>query len=291
MRFHFSLRELAVFCAVAQSGNVRRAADSVSCTQSAASQAVARLERKLGRELFDRRGRRVVLNENGRMLLPQAQALLDASLELQKTWSDEPPALDLAASTTIARYVLPRLLAVYRQRYPCARIRVQVGNTAEVSAAVDVMAADFGLIEGPCHLPTLNIQLWREDALVLVAPPEHPLAQGIATRAQLAKARWLLREPGSGTRDEVDRWLRTTVGPIVPDMELADSGMIWRAVASGAGISCLPRVVVAHALQNGALAEITSELVPPKRMLSLVRHPARISTRGMKELLTLDLNP
>lgn len=287
MTLRFSLRELEVFCAIARHGGVHRAAEAVARTQSAASQSLARLERGLGQALFDRRGRQLVLNARGRALLPRAQALLDAARELQGSWDNAPPALHLAASSTIARYVLPPLLAAYRLQYPAAVLEVQSGNTAEVSAAVDAMAVDFGLIEGPCHRSGLLVEPWREDALVLIAPPGHALTHGVAGRVQLAAAPWLLREPGSGTRKEVDQWLRSSIGCITPDMELGDSGMIWRAVAAGAGISCLPRVVVAEALQQGAVMEIHSKPAPPKRMFSLLRHPARAPTRGLQALLAL----
>lgn len=287
MGLHFSLRELDVFCAIAEHGSVHRAAAVVARTQSAASQSLARLERGLGHALFDRRGRQLVLNERGRALLPRARALLDAAHELQRSWDGAPPTLHLAASSTIARYVLPPLLAAYRRRFPDAVVQVQSGNTAEVSAAVDALAVDFGLIEGPCHRPHLLVEPWMDDALVLIAPPGHPLTRGVATRTELAAAPWLLREAGSGTREEVDQWLRAQVGAIQPDMELGDSGTIWRAVAAGAGVSCLPRVVVADALERGAVVEIRCKLVPPKRMLSLLRHPARAPTRGLQALRAL----
>ena len=135
MTLRFSLRELEVFCAVARHDNVGRAADAVSLTQSAASQALARLEQALGQRLFDRHGRRLGLNENGRLLLPRAQALLGEAEECQALLTGGALSLRLGASTTIASYLMPAELARFRRAYPGAAVRRTVGNTARVAAA------------------------------------------------------------------------------------------------------------------------------------------------------------
>lgn len=275
MRLRLTLRELELFCAIAKHGSVRRAAEAVALTQSATSQALARLEQALDAPLFDRRGRRLVLNEAGRLLLPRAQRLLDDAQALQGLLAGAPMSIHLGASTTIANYLLPQLLAELRRREPAAQVRLSAGNTAEVVAAVAAMRLDFGLIEGPCRHPQLQVTHWRDDELVPIAPPGHALAQGRVRRQQLAAARWLLRESGSGTRDEVERWLLLHVGEVRADMELGDNEAIKRAVAAGVGISCLPRLVVADLLASGALAEIDTGLPPLVRPLSLVRHAQR----------------
>jgi DNA-binding transcriptional LysR family regulator len=288
MTLRFTLRELEVFCAIARYDNVNRAADAVALTQSAASQALARLEQSLGQRLFDRRGRRLVLNEAGRLLLPHARSLLDGAQELQGLLEGSALALRMGASTTIANYLLPSLLAAFRAAYPEARVQLAVGNTSEVAAAVATMEVDFGLIEGPCHHPDLRVARWREDALVLIAPRGHPVTRRRADKAQLATLHWLLREPGSGTREEAERWLLRHVGEVRTDMELGDSEAIKRAVAAGLGVSCLPRAVVADALASGAVAEIRTDLPTPVRMLSRIHHRQRQATRGMRAFLALD---
>jgi len=286
MPLRFSLRELEVFCAIAQHDHVHRAAEAVALTQSAASQALARLEAALGRPLFDRRGRRLVLNDNGRQLLPRARALLDQAQEVQTLWDEGGPALNLGASSTIANYLLPAQLAAYRQAHPGAPVQLTVGNTREVVAAVAAMEVDFGLIEGVCSDSHLQVERWRADELVVIAAPAHALARQ-PTRAQLAAAPWLLREPGSGTREEVERWLLTHLGSVRADMELGNSEAIKRAVAAGLGLSCLSRSAVADFLASGALVEVATGLPPLVRQLCLVRHRERPATRGMQAFLAL----
>jgi len=287
MPLRFSLRALEVFCAVARHDNVHRSAGDVALTQSAASQALARLEQALGQPLFDRRGRRLVLNEAGRLLLPHARALLDDAEQLQGLLAGDALSLRLGASTTIANYLLPARLAAFRAAHPGARVQLTVGNTGDVAVAVAAMEVDFGLIEGACHHPDLRVARWRPDEMVLIAPPGHPAARRRATPAQLAGMRWLLREPGSGTREEVERWLLAHVGEVRADMELGDSEAIKRAVAAGLGVSCLSRAVVADALASGTVVEMRTGLPAPVRLLSVVRHRERRPTRGMRAFLAL----
>lgn len=287
MRLRLTLRDLDLFCAIARHGSVRGAADAMALTQSATSQALARLERALDAPLFDRRGRRLVLNEAGRRLLPQAQRLLDDALALQGLLAAPPLSLQLGASTTIASYLLPQLLAQLRRREPAAQVQLTVGNTADVVAAVAAMRVDFGLVEGPCRNARLHVRHWRDDELIPIAPPGHALARGRVQKQQLAAARWLLREPGSGTRDEVERWLLLHVGEVRADMELGNSEAIKRAVAAGLGISCLPRLVVADLLASGAVREIDTGLPPLLRPLSLVRHAQRPAPPFIEELFSV----
>jgi DNA-binding transcriptional LysR family regulator len=289
MALRFTLRELEVFCAIARQENVNRAADALAMTQSAASQALARLEEALGQSLFDRHGRRLVLNEEGRLLLSRAQALLDEAEALQGL-GDELLSLKLAASTTIANYLVPAQLAALRRLHPQARVALTVGNTGEVVAAVAALEVDFGLIEGPSHHPDLRVEPWREDELVVFVAAGHPLAsQGLDSLQQLADAPWLLREGGSGTREEVERVLLPLLGRLNVDMEIGDSEAIKRAVAAGLGVSCLSRSVIADLLERGQVKALDG-LPPLKRMLHCIRHRDRAVTRGMARFLEIAAN-
>ncbi|MBZ0224382.1 MAG: LysR family transcriptional regulator, partial [Comamonas sp.] len=247
--------------------------------------ALAQLERGLGESLFDRHGRSLTLNENGRLLLPQARALLVSAEELQTLLSGGALSLHLGASTTIANYLLPTELARFRKAHPGARVRLKVGNTTDVVEAVAAMDVDFGLIEGTCHHPDLLVHNWRIDQLVVIAPPGHPFASRRPSHAELAAAPWLLREAGSGTREEVERSLLARIGELNVDIELGDSEAIWRAVAAGLGLSCLSRSIVAVPLAAGQLVEIAIGAAPMERWLRVVRHRSKPTMRGMQAFL------
>lgn len=281
-RLRLSLRQLEVFAAIARSSSTREAALRVARSQSAASAALAELETVLGEPLFDRVGRRLLLNENGRALLPAAIALLDQAAELQALFTGEHAApLRVAASLTIGEYLLPDLVAQWKQAHPNSPVRMDIGNTTEVIAAVAGLEADVGFIEGPQTHPDLRVRPWLSDELVIVAAPAHPLAAAStsgarnfagrkATARQLAEAEWILREPGSGTRQASDRWLLEHLGQLNIGFELGSTEAIKRLAAAGAGLACLSRHVVVQALQQGDLVEVPTRLPPARRRLAMV---------------------
>ena len=271
-RLRISLRQLEVFAAIARSASTRAAAERVSRSQSAASAALAELEAALGEALFDRVGRRLVLNENGRALLPAATALLDQAVELQAMFSGEHAApLRVSASLTIGEYLLPDLVAQWKLAHPQSAVHLAIGNSTEVIAAVAAMDADVGFIEGPQTHPDLSVRPWLSDELVIVAAPGHPLASGQrASVRQLVEAAWILREPGSGTRQASDRWLLEHLGQLNIGFELGSTEAIKRLAAAGAGLACLSRHVVLQSLERGDLAEVHTRLPVARRRLSLV---------------------
>ena len=272
-----TLRQLAVFVATARAGSTRVAADRVARSQSAASSALADLETALGASLFDRVGRRLVLNENGRALLPRAQALLERAGELQNLLGGTHGApLRVAASFTSGEYLLPAMVARWSRAQPDSPVRLRIGNTADVIAAVSGFEADVGFIEGPQTHPDLLVRPWIEDELVVIAAAGHALAGRIATPRQLAGQTWVLREPGSGTRQVADAWLMGHLPQVIVGYELGSTEAIKRVVAEGDGLACLSR----HALDNGGavdgrLAVLRTRLPAARRRLGTVLHRQR----------------
>lgn len=297
-RLRLSLRQLEVFAAIAHSGSTREAASRVARSQSAASAALAELESVLGAQLFDRVGRRLVLNENGRALLPSAMALLGQAADLQGLYTGEHAApLRIAASLTIGEYLLPGLMAQWKLAHPHSTVHLTIGNTSEVIAAVAAMEADVGFIEGPQTHSDLRVRRWVSDELVVVAGPGHPLAAGMgaavgapasatapephAVRSpgpgparvsarQLAEASWILRENGSGTRQASDRWLIDHLGGLNIGFELGSTEAIKRLAAAGAGLACLSRHTVAEELASGRLVALRTGLPVARRKLAMV---------------------
>jgi DNA-binding transcriptional LysR family regulator len=270
-RLRFSLKQLEVFVAIAQGGSARNAAERVARSQSAASAALAELEHTLAVQLFDRIGRRLVLNENGRALLPGAAALLNHAAELQALFTDEHAApLRVAASLTVGEYLLPALIASWQQTHRTSLVRLAIANTSEVIAAVVNVDADLGFIEGPQTHPDLLVHPWLADELVVVAAPNHALSQGRASKALLRSATWILRELGSGTRQASDQWLIHHLGQVNVGFELGSTEAIKRLAAAGAGLACLSRHAAADDLLTGRLAELNTGLPPSRRRLAMV---------------------
>jgi DNA-binding transcriptional LysR family regulator len=291
-RLRLSLRQLEVFVATARVGSTRGAADRVARSQSAASAALADLESSLGVLLFDRVGRRLLLNENGRALLPKAASLIDQAVELEHLFSGAHAApLRLAASLTIGEYLLPGLLASWKLAYPTHTVQLMIGNTAEVIDAVVSFDADLGFIEGTQTHPRLIVRPWLTDELVIVAAAAHVLAGRAVSMRQLREATWALREPGSGTREASDLWLLERVGPLKVEFELTSPEAIKRLVAAGAALGCLAREVVAQELAQGTLVELETSLPRATRRLSIVinrdKHVGRDIARFMRHCTQL----
>jgi DNA-binding transcriptional LysR family regulator len=288
-----TLRQLEVFRAVALTGSTTAAAHRVALSQSATSTALGEFERSIGARLFDRIGKRLLLNDNGRALLPLALGVLDGAQHAERAFAAGGTALAaelrLHASTTIGNYILPVLLAGFRGLAPAARFDVRIGNTLEVVTAVREFSADLGLIEGPCHAADIEIVPWIEDELVIVAAPNHPRAKPSnrrkLTAAELKREAWLLREPGSGTREAVELALLPHLEHIQPAMTLGSSEAIKNAAAHGLGISCLSRAVVQDLVATGKLCVLETRLPRLSRRLALIHHRAKVLSETIRRFL------
>ena len=287
---HVTLRQLQIFRAIALSGSTTAAAQSVPLSQSAASAALSELERILNARLFDRVGKRLLLNDEGRALLPTALAVLDGARNLETAFLTANRAtlvdLHLFASTTIGNYILPRLLARFRDLKPGAQVQLQIGNTRDVVTAVREFAADLGLIEGPCHASDIVVVPWLEDELVIVASPMHPLAKaakrGRLTAQQLSQACWLLREPGSGTREAVEQSLLPHLVNVRSTMTLGSSEAIKNSVAEGLGVSCLSRYVVQDLAAANRLSVLRTRLPRLTRRLTIIHHQRKLLSDSLR---------
>jgi DNA-binding transcriptional LysR family regulator len=275
-RLRLNLRQLEVFVATAHGGSTRAGAERVARSQSAASTAIADLEAALGAPLFDRLGRRLVLNENGRALLPRAAALLADAGDVQHLFGGEHAVpLRVAASFTIGEYLLPERVAQWKVAHPGSHLRMRVSNTNDVIDAVARHEADIGFVEGARTHPDPLVRPWLSDELVVFAAPSHPLAGRTLGIDQLRGASWVVREPGSGTREATDRWLLEHLGTIDIEYELGSTEAIKRLVGFGAGIGCVSRYAVAHAFDEGWLVALRTRLPKAVRRLATVVHRGR----------------
>jgi DNA-binding transcriptional LysR family regulator len=292
-----TLRQLQIFRLVAESGTTASAATALALSQSATSAAINELERLLQLQVFDRVGKRLQLNDNGRTLLPTALAVLDGAQLIERWAFDQESqvgALRIGASTTIGNYLLPQLLARFRERLSVEaqrglKLTIVIANTAAIAAQVGAFELDLGLIEGPCHEANLMVKSWCDDDLIVVAAPTDPIVprarRGKISLQALREATWLLRERGSGTREIIDERLIPHLHQLRHGIEFGTSEAIKRAAASGLGITCLSRWVVADLLQAGSLVAPATQLPRLSRQFHLLIHEKKRLTRGMDLLI------
>lgn len=283
---HITLRQIEVFTEVLKSGSTTQASQVLSLSQSAVSAALADLENQLGVQLFDRVGKRLVLNEHGRLLYPRAIALLEQTSEIEQLFKEDNGAIRIYASSTIGNYMLPGMIASYRRDFPTLPLELSVGNSQDVINAVVDFRVDLGLIEGPCHVPELISEPWLEDDLVVFAAPDAAILHSPITLESLAEAPWILRERGSGTREIVDFLLLKHLPAFQLGMELGNSEAIKHAVRHGMGISCLSRRVIEDLLDAGTLVALDIPLPPLTRTLYRIRHRQKHLSKAINRFLS-----
>lgn len=248
---------LVVFRKVAGQLSFRKAAEELYLTQPAVSLQIKALEEDLGVQLFDRTGTHIQLTAAGKVLqryAEQASSLLEqAENEIAELSGDHAGHLALGASTTIAQYVLPRMLGEFTREYPRVQPTLISGNTEEIVQAVEDQKIALGFIEGPARSRNVKTEPFLKDELVLIVSKAHELAEQAAiSAAELHAAPLLMRERGSGTRRVVELALerqglkRNSLNII---MELDSTEAIKSAVEAGLGIGFVSRWAIAKDLR------------------------------------------
>lgn len=285
MTMKITFRELTVFYYIVKYTTVQTAADKLNITQSAASQALLKLENSLDTSLFDRNGRQLILNENGRLLLPFVLDILNSAQSIETLFKTNPIALKVGTSTTIGNYIMPQKLAEFRTQYPSSKLDMMVANTDTIIAAVANFSIDIGIIEGNCTHQDVLVKPWQDDELVMFSA--YSSSTNYMTHEQLSQLPWLLREKGSGTRAIVEQFLNKQLGHFWLNMELGNSEAIKYAVAAGLGVSCLSRYVIDDLLQQQKVSLLNCSLPVLTRKFSIITHRNKKYTQGIQSLLAV----
>src|SRR6185295_14004079 len=279
-------RRLQVFHAVAKHLSFTKAAEALFMTQPAVTFQIRQLEEHFNTRLFDRSQGKIVLTPAGVVALEYAERILALSGELDTRLKEMSGQLGgpllIGASTTIAEFLLPQVLGEFKARYPAVVPRLFVSNSEAVQERVAERSLDLGFIEGDSHLPSLANDVCCEDELQVVCAPGHVLAKqkGISPRS-LTEHAYISREPGSGTREVVDRFL--VAAGLARDclqvvMEASSPEALKGLVATGLGFAIMSRATVAKEARLGEL--VTIPLSPRLiRNLSVVYPKERIHSR------------
>ena len=250
----FSLRQLEVFLATARYENVTRAADSLAMSQSAASGSLAELEHQYGVALFDRHGKRLKLSELGSQLRGRAENLLAQARDFEEAMigNELNGRLRIGATLTIGNYLAVTMIADFRRLHPGADVALSVANTQTIAGQVAGFELDMGLVEGEIHHPDLEVEPWRDDELCVFATPDHPLVgRGALRDRDLLAQDWIVREPGSGTRQTFERAMHGILLDLRIALELQHTEAIKRAVEAGLGLGCLSGIQPGGCLRAG----------------------------------------
>lgn len=276
-----TLEQLRIFVTVAETLNMRAAAEILCLTQPAVSAAIAALEEKHATRLFERIGRGLELNGAGRTFLPEAQGVLAKAAQALQTLDDLSGlvrgTLRVVASQTVASYWLPRRLARFASCHPGITLDLRVCNTTQAAASVLAGDADLGFVEGYVEEGVLARHTVGGDGFGLYVAPGHPLTNRPPRREDLIKAQWVLREEGSGTRNHLETCLHSrfsldltelTVRLVLPSNEA-----VMEAVSDGDLITAVSHLAAVPRVQAGLIQAL--DCVLDERNFSMLRHKSR----------------
>jgi LysR family transcriptional regulator, low CO2-responsive transcriptional regulator len=264
-----TLNQLSSFLAVAREGSVSGAAEKLYVTQPSISAAVSALSRELGVELTERVGRGIGLTPAGDAFRPYAAdvlGLIDQGRKAAREAADASMrSLRIVAVATAAEFVVPSLLRSFTGLHPEINLTLEVANRASVFEQVLEHEVDVAIAGRPPDDERIAGHAFLENRIALIGAPGDPLAAEKAVRPEELGSRvWLMREPGSGTRQLVTEFLSDH--DLRPQtLTLGSNGAIKEAVRLGLGLSLQSRVAVEHELKDGSLAEINVRGGLPRR--------------------------
>lgn len=289
----YTLRQLEVFLAIAHQQNVSKAAMLLNLSQSAASSALKELEQQFDVQLFDRVGKRLQLNEQGRLIRPKAESLLAQATDLEQSLLKHADAghLKIGATLSIGNYLAVNIMAEMMRLQPNANINLEVANTSSISQKVLNFDLDIGLIEGELQHSDLEVIPWRDDELAVFCSPSHPLAKKqCITEQDLITAKWILREAGSGTRQAFERAMHGILPSLNIAHELQHTEAIKRAVEANLGIGCLSNITLEDAFKRGSLVRLPVPQRDFQRQFYFILHKQKFRTAGIDQWMELCLN-
>lgn len=288
-----TLKQLAVFVSIYQTGSTSRASEELHLSQSAVSSALTELESRLQMPLFERVGRRLNQHANAHPVYIQAQAILGQSLTLEHYHKHHAEQIHIGASTTIGNYVLPPLLAKLYAVLPDSNVDMYIANTQEVVSEVEQLNIDIALVEGmprPLDTKVIEQRAWRTDTLMVFAKRDSKWLASIEGNVkiydsaddcyrlsitQLAKLPLLVREAGSGTRQIIDEQLLQHMPDAEVIMAIQQSEAIKHMVSADIGLGCLSQHVIQAELASGKLVQVKVAGIDLTRTWWLVWHKAR----------------
>jgi DNA-binding transcriptional LysR family regulator len=292
-----NLHLLRLFVAVAEHGGIVAAARALGVSQPAVSRGVRELGHQVGIPLLERTPKGVRLTAAGAAVYEYARGVFAAERAVEETVAAlqgvERGTLHIGASTTIAAYALPEVIAAFTRERPGIDIHLSSIHTRMLVERLRRYELDVALGEAPVSDRRIQIRRWRMDEMVIIAAPTHPLAVAQAAGhrvlpAALAPERLLLREPESGTRTIVQHALQAAGVEPMRTMAVDGTEVIKQLTVAGVGIAIVSRCAVADALSSGRLVTIDVDglrITRPFNRLSLRGRRPSSTTRAFLETL------
>ncbi len=275
-----TMKQLRALSAVVSAGTVSGAAKILHVTPPAVSLQLKQFEELTGIKLLER-------NSKGLKPTQAGQEILDTSRRIESLLSGCSDGLDAIKGMTkgsvrvgvisTAKYFAPRALAAFKTKHPEIEMNLQVGNRKETVAALEAFEFDFAIMGRPPKQFEVERAMIGPHPHILIAPPEHPLANERNLRPEsLVGEAFLLREEGSGTRALTEDLLERAGLPLASGMEMGSNETIKQAAMAGLGIALISAHTVSVELEEGRLSWLDVEGFPIERSWQVIRRSQKI---------------
>jgi DNA-binding transcriptional LysR family regulator len=283
-----NIDDLLIFVEAAECGNFSMTGRKLHLTQPAISQKISGLEDRFGLKLFTRQGRTMILTEEGQVLEPIAKELIGLARRVDETMvslqGEVIGEMNIGCSTASGKYLLPGLIAVFRDLFPMVRINVEVTSRRSVLDKLNIGDVALGISSKKIDHRDLEYKQLFTDDVILVVPADHPWAEyPLVHPDDLLDEPIILREEAAGTREVFFGALKKL--DIYPEMlnvvmELGNAEAIEMAVEEGIGIAFISRLAAKRGLDLGKVAEVQIEGMDLERTIYIVRNTVLVPTRA-----------
>jgi LysR family transcriptional regulator, transcriptional activator of the cysJI operon len=283
-----NFRHLKIFTTVCDHPTMTSASKALYLSQPSVSQAITELEAYYGVRLFERLNHRLYLTTAGERLRSYARHILNLEEQVKQELAQQKEAgtLRLGASLTIGTYLLPKLVSTFHERMPDIEVFTMVDNTEVIEKLILEDHLDLGLVEGPVKSPYIMEKTIRDDDLVVICAPKHPLSKKKKVAiSNLAELPFIIRESGSGTR-------------AIFENAMQEAGLIWKnagvynnieaikqAVRANLGLAVVPRISIEQELKDGTIVQIKVNGFKLTRKFNFIYHKQKFFTKAMDELI------
>ena len=281
----YSFKQLELFVSLARTQRVVETAKEYEMSQSAVSMSIRELEKELGEQLFDRIGKKLILNDRGNLLLHECETPLERLKDIYANFSDAQlmGELRISASATVADYFMPTLINEYLTQHEGMHLRLKSANSYDVIERVKNGESDLGFIEGACKDTNIECHVLMQDELIVVTRDRAFKTEKELFIDQLLDKKWVMREEGSGTRSV----FLNTISPLDKEinifMEFGSIEAIKNFLESGDDyFTVLPRITVEKALKEEKLFEVKVRNMEFHRDFILVKRKDRSESALMK---------
>ena len=285
-----NFNQLKIFYTVAKKKSFTMAARELFLTQPAVTIQIQKMEKDYETKLFDRVGKKIFLTESGKILFPYAEKILTLFAQTKEALIDvkglKSGKLTIGASATVGSYYLPKIFEVFGKKYPGIEIEMNLSNSYIVVEDVLALKNDLGFVSRLHHLERLVVIPFLEEELVLIVPPDHPLAykEGVSLE-DLSGQSFILREMGSATRELVEESVRRKGVSMKVVMDLASNEAIKKAVEDGLGISIISKYVVKKEVEQGLLRMVILAEEKIMRKFFIIYHEDKYLSTTLRTFL------